>query len=164
MRFAPAPEYEVFPHAASGRSSPTRRRCGPRARPQPLIEELDPDAVVADILTVAGALAAQMEERPWATLVPHVLPDRASRGLPPYSIGRAAAAHAGSARGCGRCSTRCCAAARSGAARELNGARERVGLPPLDHVHGGISRAAGARRHLPAARVPAHDVASRGCG
>src|ERR671915_20530 len=24
--------------------------------------------------------------------------------------------------------------------RELNGARERVGLPPLDHVHGGISR------------------------
>ena len=42
---------------------------------------------MVDILTVAASLAAQAEERPWATLVPHVLPGRASPGFPPYSVG-----------------------------------------------------------------------------
>ena len=52
----------------------------------PLVREFDPHAVVADILTVAGGLAAEMEERPWATLIPHVLPT-GEPGLPPYSVG-----------------------------------------------------------------------------
>ena len=42
--------------------------------------------MVADILTVAGALAAQMQDRPWVTLVPHVLPF-GEPSFPVYSVG-----------------------------------------------------------------------------
>jgi hypothetical protein len=52
----------------------------------PLIRELDPDVVVADILTAVGGLSAGIAGRPFATLVPHVLPT-SEAGLPPYSIG-----------------------------------------------------------------------------
>ena len=85
MRFAAAPEYQVFPTrdvplkpyaAAVKASAPTRD----------LIRELDPEVVVADIITVAGSLAAQAEGRPWATLVPHVLPT-GEPGFPIYSVG-----------------------------------------------------------------------------
>ncbi len=73
MRFAAAPEYQVFPtrerplkpYEAAVRASAVTRE---------LIRELDADAVVVDILTAAGGLAAQLERRPWVTLVPHVLP------------------------------------------------------------------------------------------
>ena len=60
MRFAAAPEYQVFPTrerplkpyaAAVKASEPTRE----------LIRSFDPDVVVADIITVAGSLAAQAE-------------------------------------------------------------------------------------------------------
>ena len=44
---------------------------------------------------------------------------------------------------------------------ELNETRARLGLPPLDHVHGGISPRAGARRDVPAARVPAPRAPAR---
>ena len=99
MRFAPAPEYQVFPtrgrplkpYAAAVRASAETRR---------LIRDVDPEVVVADILTVAAALAAELEGRPWATLVPHVLPDgrarlpglRGGRRLPAHAAGRAALA------------------------------------------------------------------------
>ena len=73
IRFAAAPEYQVFPtrerplkpYAAAVKAAATTRR---------LIRDLDPEVVVADILTVAGALAAELEGRPWATLVPPELP------------------------------------------------------------------------------------------
>ena len=72
------------------------------------------------------------------TLVPHVLPTP-EPGLPPYSAGaRLPRTRLGAA---------FWSAARPLLSRgelrgrgELNGARRRVGLPPLDHVHGGISR------------------------
>ena len=41
---------------------------------------------MADILTVAATLAAELEERPWATLVPHVLP-MGEPGFPVYAVG-----------------------------------------------------------------------------
>ena len=41
---------------------------------------------MADILTVAAALAAELEDRPWATLVPHVLP-MGEPGFPVYAVG-----------------------------------------------------------------------------
>jgi hypothetical protein len=73
MRFAAAPEYEVFPtrdkplkpYVAAVRASESTRE---------VIRECDPEVVVADIITSAASLAAQAEERRWATLVPHVLP------------------------------------------------------------------------------------------
>jgi len=136
VTFAPAPEYEVWP---SGRSlSPYEAAVRAAHQTASLIRDLDPHAVVADILTVAGSLAAQMEARPWATLVPHLLPT-GEAGMPPYSVGarlprtRAGAAMWGLMRPL-------LARGEERGRRELNAARRRVGLPPLDYSHGGISR------------------------
>lgn len=135
MRFAAAPEYEVWP-----RGSLTPYAAAVRAARDtlPLIEEFDPHAVAADILTVAGGLAAQMAERPWATLVPHVLPT-SEPGLPPYSVGaRLPRTRAGSA--LWSLARPLLSGGQERGREELNGARTRVGLPELGHVHGGISR------------------------
>ena len=138
MRFAAAPEYEVFPtrdkplkpYVAAVRASGSTRE---------VIRARDPEVVVADIITSAASLAAQAEGRPLGDA-------RAARD----AHGRAPASR----------STRSGAVyPRTGLGRrfwefvrpivmtgeeqgrvELNGARERVGLPPLAEVHGGISR------------------------
>jgi UDP:flavonoid glycosyltransferase YjiC (YdhE family) len=101
------------------------------------IETHRPDAVVADILTVAGGLAAELEGRPWATLVPHVLPV-AEPGFPPYSTGARlpkTALGRGLWRGFGPLVRR---GLRLGQ-KELNEARRRVGLSQTSRLHGGIS-------------------------
>jgi UDP:flavonoid glycosyltransferase YjiC (YdhE family) len=103
-----------------------------------LIEEFDPDVVVADILTVAAALAAEVHGRRWVTLIPHVLPTP-SPGFPPYSIGARLPRTA-----LGRWMWQRWEPLLRGGLEEgreqLNDSRGRVGLPPLAHVHGGISR------------------------
>jgi UDP:flavonoid glycosyltransferase YjiC (YdhE family) len=106
---------------------------------RPLVAALRPDAVVADILTLAPALAGELEGVPVATVIPHVDP-RSAPGWPPYSLGArlprtsigwrlwhsvARVTDAGLERG----------------RVELNETRRRVGLPALDRVHGGISEA-----------------------
>ena len=137
MHFAPAPEYQVFP--TLGRPlKPYEAAVLAAEETRPLVRELEPHAVVSDILTLAGGLAAELEQRPWVTLVPHVLPTP-EPGLPAYSAGaRLPRTQLGA---------KLWSAARPLLSRgelrgreELNGARARVGLPPLDHVHGGISR------------------------
>jgi UDP:flavonoid glycosyltransferase YjiC (YdhE family) len=136
MSFVPAPEYQVFPtlerplkpYAAAVRAA---------RESAPLVRETQPDAVVADILTIAAGLAADMEGRPWVTLVPHVLPTP-EPGLPPYSVGAVRPRTAAGARLWSLARPLLALGERRGR-RELNGARERVGLPPLDHLHGGIS-------------------------
>ena len=134
--FAPAPEYEVWPDGTA--LTPYRAAVRAARETVPLIRDFDPDAVVVDIITVAGSLAAQTEGRPWATVVPHLLPT-SEPGMPPYSAGaRLPRTQLGSAMwalwrpflGGGEERGRV----------ELNGARQRVGLAPLDHPHGGISR------------------------
>src|SRR5205085_2512597 len=85
MRFAAAPEYEVFPSAGSPMKPYQAAVRGARDS-LPTIRSFDPEVVVADILTVAAALAAEMDGRPWATLVPHVLPTP-HPGFPAYAIG-----------------------------------------------------------------------------
>jgi UDP:flavonoid glycosyltransferase YjiC (YdhE family) len=137
MRFAPAPEYPAFP-TRERPMKPYEAAVHAALETRELVRELDPHAVVADILTVAGGLAAELEDRPWATLIPHVLPTP-EPGLPPYSAGaRVPRSRAG---------TLLWSTLRPLLSRgelrgrdELNGARVRVGLPPLEHVHGGISR------------------------
>jgi UDP:flavonoid glycosyltransferase YjiC (YdhE family) len=137
MRFAAAPEYQVFPtrerplkpYAAAVRASAVTAR---------VIREVDPEIVVADILTVAAALAAELEERPWATLVPHVLP-MGEPGFPVYALGGVRPRTDVGAR-IWRLARPLLMRGEEQGRRELNGARERVGLPPLGHVHGGISR------------------------
>lgn len=136
MQFAPAPIYEVWPQG--GFLKPYQAAVRASQESAAVIRAFDPEAVVADILTVASALAAQIEERPWATLVPHVLPTP-EPGFPPYSIGaRYPRTRAGA-----RVWRLLDPLVRQGTEQgriQLNGARERVGLPALDHLHGGISR------------------------
>ena len=137
MRFAPAPIYEVFPtrgrplkpYAAAVRGARDTR---------PLVAQFAPDVMVVDVLTVAAALAAELEERPWATLVPHVMPIP-EPGFPVYSTGaRRPRSAAGAA--AWRALDPLVRVGVERGREELNGARERVGLPALDHLHGGISR------------------------
>ena len=137
MAFAPAPEYTVFPTGPDPLDFYEAVVHATRDT-LPLVRELAPDAVVADILTLAPALAAELAGVPLATLVPHVHPETAP-GFPVYSLGarmpRTAAGRAMWRRASGP--------VRRGlelGRRELNGTRERLGLPPLAHVHGGISR------------------------
>jgi UDP:flavonoid glycosyltransferase YjiC (YdhE family) len=94
--------------------------------------------VIADILTVAGALAAELEGRPWATLVPHLLPT-GEPGFPVYAVG-AVYPRTELGRRMWTLARPLLMRGEEQGRRELNGARARVGLPPLDHVHGGISR------------------------
>jgi UDP:flavonoid glycosyltransferase YjiC (YdhE family) len=138
MRFAAAPEYQVFPTPDTKGLKPYQAAVRASAHTRELIEEFDPEAVVADILTVAAALGAELAGRPWATLVPHVLPVF-EPGWPPYSIG-ARLPRSSVGRRMWRAFD---PLLRSGLERgrvDLNESRARVGLPPLPHVHGGISR------------------------
>ena len=137
IRFAPAPEYAVFPsgpepldfYAAVVQSARDTR---------PLIEALSPDVVVADILTLAPALAAELEGVPCATLIPHVHP-QGERDFPIYSLG-ARLPRTELGRRMWRRAHRQVDRGLERGRRELNATREHLGLPTLNHVHGGISR------------------------
>jgi UDP:flavonoid glycosyltransferase YjiC (YdhE family) len=137
MSFAAAPEYQVFPtrerplkpYAAAVRASAETRR---------LIRAVDPELVIADILTVAGGLAAELEERPWVTLVPHVMP-MGQPGFPVYSVG-AVRPRTVAGEHLWRLARPLLMRGEERGRRELNGARARVGLPALEYAHGGISR------------------------
>ncbi len=143
LRFAPAPEYSAFPVPLERDGRPlhpldfyeaivyaTRDTLA-------LLEELRPDVVVHDILTLAPSLCAELLGIPRATLVPHVFPESAP-GFPIYSfgallprtpLGRAFwnRAHLPVQRGL-----------ENGRAA-LNRTRAAVGLPPQDRMHGGTS-------------------------
>lgn len=136
MEFLPAPEYPVFPssghplkpYQAVVRATPSTREA---------IAACRPELVVHDILTLAPALAAELEGIPTATLVPHLFPVT-PRGFPPYSAGaRLPRTRAGRA---------FWSALEDPLARglrqgreELNETRRRLGLPPLERLHGGLS-------------------------
>jgi MGT family glycosyltransferase len=137
LSFAPAPEYQVFP---SGPEPLDFYEAVVHATTDtlPLVREIQPEAVVADILTLAPALAAEIEHVPCATLIPHVYP-HGEPDFPIYSLGarlpRTAAGRAMWRRAEGPVER----GLQRGRA-ELNDTRSRLGLPPLAHVHGGISR------------------------
>jgi UDP:flavonoid glycosyltransferase YjiC (YdhE family) len=136
MRFERAPEYAVFP--SSPALKPYQAAVRAAEETVPLVRSFDPHAVVADILTLAAALAAGMEGRPWATLVPHVLPT-GEPGWPLYSTGaRLPRTRVG--RRFWRLFDPLAARGALQGREELNEARRRVGLPPFAHVHGGTSR------------------------
>src|SRR5437879_6411001 len=73
LTFAPAPEYQVFP---SGSEPLDFYEAVVHATREtlPLMRRAAPDVVVADILTLAPALAAELARIPCATLIPHVYP------------------------------------------------------------------------------------------
>lgn len=136
MRFVPAPEYPVFPtqerplqpYEAVVRAAAETRRA---------IAAAAPAAVVHDILTLAPALAAELESVPVATLIPHVYPPP-SPGFPPYALGaRLPRTPVGRALW-GTLSGPVEAGLRRGRA-ELNETRGKLGLPPVGRLYGGLS-------------------------
>jgi UDP:flavonoid glycosyltransferase YjiC (YdhE family) len=137
LDFAPAPEYQVFP---SGPEPLDFYEAVVHATvdTRPLVRELRPDVVVADILTLAPALAAELEGRPYATLIPHVHPHGAP-DFPIYSLG-ARMPRTATGRALWRQAQRLVDRGLERGRRELNETRARLGLPPLDYVHNGISR------------------------
>jgi UDP:flavonoid glycosyltransferase YjiC (YdhE family) len=137
LAFAPAPEYQVFPTGPEPLDF-YEAVVHATADTVGLVRELAPDVVAADILTLAPALAAEIEGRPCATLIPHVYPDMPP-DFPIYSLGaRLPRTAVGRAlwRGFQPVVQRGLQRGR----RELNETRARLGLSPLEHVHGGISR------------------------
>jgi UDP:flavonoid glycosyltransferase YjiC (YdhE family) len=137
LDFAPAPEYQVFP---SGPEPLDFYEAVVHATVDtlPLVRELRPDVVVADILTLAPALAAELDGRPRATLIPHVHP-HGQPDFPIYSLG-ARLPSTGAGRAFWRRAQRQVDRGLELGRVELNHTRARLGLPALDHVHGGISR------------------------
>ena len=137
MTFAAAPEYQVFPtrevplkpYEAAVRAARTTRE---------FVASFAPDVAVADILTAAPALAAELEGVPRATLIPHVFPDLPP-GFPPFSIGarlpRTRVGRALWAR-----THRLVAMGVEQGRVEYNDCRAQLGLPPLPYGHSGLSR------------------------
>lgn len=138
MSFAPAPEYRVFPRPGETALTPYQAAVRASETTRALIGEQRPDVVVADILTVAASLAAEVEGVPWVTLVPHPLPTR-ERHWPPFATG-ARIPRTPLGRAMWRTIDPIVRAGERRGRDELNGARGRVGLAPLAELHGGISR------------------------
>src|SRR5947209_14119526 len=85
MRFVAAPEFPTFPtreqpvkpYEAVVRAAATTRAA---------VAAFGPDAVVHDILTLAPAMAGELEGVAVATLIPHLYPV-GDAGFPPYAFG-----------------------------------------------------------------------------
>ncbi len=137
VRFAAAPEYHVFPNGPEPLDFYEAVVHATRDT-LPLVRDLQPDAVVADILTLAPALAAELQEVPVATLIPHVHPHPPT-GAPIYSIG-ARLPRTALGRAFWQRATRPVEHGLERGRQDLNAVRERLGLPALGYVHGGISR------------------------
>ncbi|HWJ51066.1 MAG TPA: nucleotide disphospho-sugar-binding domain-containing protein [Solirubrobacteraceae bacterium] len=137
LAFAAAPEYHVFP---SGPEPLDFYEAVVHATKDtlPLVAELRPDVVVADILTLAPALAAESHGVPYATLIPHVHP-HVLPGSPIYSLG-ARLPRSPLGRAFWRRMQAPVAKGLELGRVELNQTRARLDLPPVEHVHGGISR------------------------
>src|SRR5947209_9184699 len=137
LRFAPAPEYQVFP---SGPEPLDFYEAVVHATREtlPLVQRTAPEVVVADILTLAPALAAELAHIPCATLIPHVYP-HGEPHFPIYSLG-ARLPRSELGRKMWRKAQRPVHKGLELGRAELNGTRARLGLEPLAHVHGGISR------------------------
>jgi UDP:flavonoid glycosyltransferase YjiC (YdhE family) len=138
MQFVPAPEYPVF---APGQAPLTQHEAIVRAarETRQTLRELMPDAIVHDILTLGPALAGELEGIPVGTLIPHVHP-AGERGFPPWAFGARLPRT--------RMGTQLWSALqgwmemglRQGR-EELNATRAKLSLPPVQRLHGGLSRA-----------------------
>jgi UDP:flavonoid glycosyltransferase YjiC (YdhE family) len=136
MAFAAAPEYHVFP-TRERPLKPYEAVARATLETVPLVRETRPQAVVADILTLAPALAAELEGVRLATLIPHVHPSLPP-GLPPYSIG-ARRPRTALGRAIWRLPGRLTEHGLRIGQRELDETRRRVGLPPRHRLWGGLS-------------------------
>jgi UDP:flavonoid glycosyltransferase YjiC (YdhE family) len=116
----------------------------------PRLRDLAPDAVVSDVITACGGLAAELLGLPWIELNPSPL-YRPSKGLPPLGSGLAPGV---GMRGRLRDSVMRALTARSWrqGLRQRSAARIEIGLPAVDH--GPLRRLVAT---LPALEVPRPD-------
>ena len=103
----------------------------------PLVEEMRPDAVVSDILTVAPALAAEVAGARRVTLIPHVYPVH-QPGLPLFAVG-AQPPRTPVGRALWRAAGPVLSAGLRRGRREMNETRARVGLAPVEDYQGGLN-------------------------
>jgi UDP:flavonoid glycosyltransferase YjiC (YdhE family) len=137
MRFEPAAEYQVFP--TKGRPlKPYEAAVRAAQEDRALVRSVNPDVLVHDILTLAPALAGELEDVPVATLIPHVFP-MTTPGQPPYSLGARLPRTALGRRLWSALEGPMMGGLEQGR-EQLNESRRRLGLEPLDYVHGGLSR------------------------
>ncbi len=137
MRFLAAPEYPGFgvgdsalgPHEAVVRAARHTRGS---------LSGAGFDVVVHDILTLAPSLAAELEDVPAATLIPHLYPVGAP-GLPPYAFG-ARLPRTRMARRFWVSLERPLEAGLRRGREELNVTRRQLDLPPVTRLHGGLSQ------------------------
>jgi MGT family glycosyltransferase len=136
LGFTAAEEYRMFPppepDSADGEGAAEAARAL-----LPLLEEMRPHVLVSDILTLAPTLAAEKAGVPHATLIPHIFPV-VEPGMPFFAIGlRRPRTPLGQA--AWRAGQRALNVGLEHGRRDLNAQRARLGLPPLDRFHGGIS-------------------------
>jgi UDP:flavonoid glycosyltransferase YjiC (YdhE family) len=139
IRFADAPEYQVFPTPSTKHLKPYAAAVRAARETGEMVAKIAPDVAVADIMTPAASLAAEVAGVPVATLVPHVHPHMAP-GFPIYSIGARLPRTRLGARLWDRVSARFVEPALELGREQLNESRRRLGLPPLPYVHTGLSR------------------------
>jgi UDP:flavonoid glycosyltransferase YjiC (YdhE family) len=136
LGFAAAEEYQMFPPPDPDSADGAHAAEAARAL-LPLLEEMQPHAVVSDILTLAPSLAAEKAGVPLATLIPHIYPV-VEPGLPFFAIGlRPPRTPIG--RGIWRAGQKALDIGLEHGRRDLNRQRARLGLAPVERFHGGIS-------------------------
>ncbi len=136
IEFVAAPEYPVFP-TRERPLKPYAAVVQATAATRPAVARCAPDVVVHDILTLAPALAAELEGVPAATVIPHLHPSSAP-SAPPYALG-ARLPRTGAGRRLWRSMERPVQWGLRLGRKELNEARARLGLPPVTRLSGGIS-------------------------
>lgn len=136
MQFLAAPEFPVFP-TLERPLKPYEAVARAVAATRPALAAAAPDVVVHDILTLAPALAGELEGVPVATLVPHLYPV-GRPGAPPFAFG-ARLPRTRIGREAWRVLDPLVARGLRQGRAELNQTRTRLGLPPTDRLHGGIS-------------------------
>jgi UDP:flavonoid glycosyltransferase YjiC (YdhE family) len=136
LGFRAAEEYRMFP--PPGPDSVDGDHAAEAARALlPLLEEMRPHVAVSDILTLAPALAAEKAGVPLATLIPHIYPV-VEPGMPFFAVGlRRPRTPLG--RAIWRGGKKALNVGLERGRRDLNVQRARLGLPPLERIHGGIS-------------------------
>lgn len=137
MQFVAAPEFPVFP-TLERPLKPYEAVTRAVQRTHPALAAFDPDVVVHDVLTLAPALAGELEGVPVATLVPHIYPV-GRRGAPPFAFGARLPRTCAGARLWRLLDPLVAHGLRKGR-DELNETRRRLGLPASARLHGGLSR------------------------
>lgn len=134
LRFQAAEGYKVFPPPPPGTEPGPAEAALALA---PLFDEFEPELVVADILTLAPSLAAELRGIPRATLIPHLYPVH-QRAMPFFGFGAMPPRTALGRRAWTLAGPLLEAGLRRGR-RELNETRAMIGLPPVGRFHGGMS-------------------------